>query len=134
CRFYANAKNQTRACLIMLSEDGQLMWMKDLADEDPSNDVVAVDGTGNVFWSMGSDAILTMRLDNTGSVLWAKRWEGGTAAACSVADSGNLLLTGTNAGGSYATYLEYTPSGTLIRELRVSDPNGSAGSGIFGVD
>jgi hypothetical protein len=95
---------------------------------------VAVDGSGNVYVTGGSDAggsddddYATIKYYPNGDTAWVRRYNGGPgsmdiAYAIAVDDSGNVCVTGT--GGTYEDYLtiKYDANGDTAWVRRYSGP------------
>lgn len=138
---YTTASGSNDALVLSYTLNGDLEWARTFngpgAGFDHANDV-AMDGAGNAFvtgigsGSTGSD-LMTLKYSPSGSRLWARLHDGGSADAgywAALDGAGNVLVGGFTSGGSSSYQLTVIKYGTSGEQGWVYGfrPLGSAGT------
>jgi len=126
---------------IKYDSDGDTVWVRTYSGSGNSDDVasaIAVDGSGNVYVTGGSNVsgyyydYATIKYYPNGDIAWVRRYGSGStytgAYAIAVDGSGNVYVTGYSAGSGtgtdYAT-IKYYPNGDTAWLRRYDGPANS---------
>jgi len=139
---------------IKYNSSGTLQWAERYNDPSNRSDqaaALAIDASDNIYMTGGSVNSITMwdfitvKYQNSGTMMWNKRFDGPTcpengvdeAADITVDVSGNVYVTGRSTAGEYAddfVTVKYDPSGVELWVARYSGPTDDDESRAITVD
>lgn len=112
-----------RPYLVCLDADHNIVWNKRVLDGG-ANQQIAIDGQGGAVWTAGDGEsfLKSLRLGSDGEAIWAKAWdypsESSGPTSVLIDEQDHVLIAGyLKSGPRTPLVLEYSPSGTLLRQL-----------------
>jgi alpha-tubulin suppressor-like RCC1 family protein len=136
----ADLSNGTKT-FAMNVNDISIQWVGSSGKSDKSRGTgIAVDEEGNVLvagytWNGTDNDYLTIKYDQTGSVLWTRSYDSGAddyAAAVTADGAGNVAVTGYSGSGTANSYLtiKYDSSGNIVSTLTYNNGTDSRAAGV----